>query len=69
MTQNEMILEHLQNYGSITPQEAIQQYSVMRLGARIFDLKKEGHHILTTLENSLNKYGEKVHYARYRLME
>jgi hypothetical protein len=68
LNQNERILEHLKKYGSITPKEANTEYGVMRLGARIHDLKKAGHAILTTNEKALNKYGEKIHYARYKLM-
>ena len=68
MTQNERILEHMQIFGSITPKEAMDRYGVMRLGARIYDLKKEGHRILSTNEKGTNKYGDTVHYARYRLM-
>jgi hypothetical protein len=68
LNQNERILEHLKKYGSITPKEANAEYGVMRLGARIHDLKKAGHAILTTNEKALNKYGEKIHYARYKLM-
>lgn len=45
MTQNEMILNHLRDHGSITPQEAMARYGCMRLGARIWDLKREGHAI------------------------
>lgn len=37
MTQTEMILGHLKEHGSITPLEAIRDYGIMRLGARIWD--------------------------------
>ena len=32
MTQSERILRHLQDYGSITPVEALSDYGCMRLG-------------------------------------
>lgn len=41
-TQNQRILAHLFANGAITPMDALRQYGVMRLGARIFDLKKNG---------------------------
>lgn len=34
-SQNEMVLEHLRAKGTITPMEAMNQYGIMRLGARI----------------------------------
>ena len=41
----------------------------MRLGARIFDLKREGYAIKKEMETSKNRYGEDTSYARYRLVE
>lgn len=69
MTQNEMVLQHLKAYGSITPKEAMDLYAVMRLGARIHELKKDGHRIQTTNEKAMNRFGDPVHFARYRLVE
>ena len=67
MTQTEQVLRRLQDYGSITPVEAMAEYGIMRLGARIWDLKRQGHVISTERETGVNRYGEKTAYARYRL--
>lgn len=67
VTQGERILRHLNDYGSITAQDAVREYGCMRLGARIYDLKRQGHDIRTTFEVSVNRYGEKVNYARYTM--
>lgn len=67
MKQTEKILRHLRDYGSITPLEALQEYGCMRLGARIYDLKRDGHDIRTEFETAENRYGEKTSYARYRM--
>lgn len=67
MTQSERILRHLNDYGSITALDALKEYGCMRLGARIWDLKREGYDIRTTFETSRNRYGEKISYARYIL--
>lgn len=67
MTQNERILRHLQDFGSITALDALKDYGCMRLGARIWDLKRDGHDIRTTFESAQNRYGEKVSYARYTM--
>jgi hypothetical protein len=67
MTQSQVIIEHLKKHGSITQKEAIDNYGIMRLGARIWDLKRQGHVISTERETGVNRYGEKTAYARYRL--
>jgi hypothetical protein len=45
MTQTEEILECLKSGYKITPLEALNKFGCMRLGARIWDLKREGHPI------------------------
>lgn len=67
MTQSDRILRHLRDYGSITPVDALKEYGCMRLGARIYDLKRQGHDIRTERETALNRYGEKTSFARYRM--
>ena len=69
MTQNDKILRHMREIGVITPMEAMAQYGIMRLGARIWDLKKQGYPIQTTLVNGKNRYGEPTRWASYRLEE
>ena len=39
MTQNERILRHLRDNGSITPLDALSEYGIMRLASRISDLR------------------------------
>lgn len=67
VTQGMKILKYMQDYGSITPVEAFRDLGVMRLGARIYDLEKEGVRIAHERENGTNRMGEKVSYSRYRL--
>ena len=47
MTQSDMILRYMHENGSITPWEAMREFGCMRLGARIWDLKKAGTTIIT----------------------
>ena len=65
-TQKDQILEHLETKGSITPLEAQFLYGCMRLGARIWDLKHDGHAIITETVEVTTRTG-KAHVARYRL--
>ena len=67
MSQCEQILRYLEDVGSITPMEAIEQFGCLRLAARIADLKKLGVKIRTTRAVGKNRYGEKVSYAIYFL--
>ena len=69
MKQTERILQYMRDFGSITQLEAIRDISCMRLGARIFDLKRDGYEIKKEMETSKNRYGEDTSYARYRLVD
>lgn len=69
MTQQQRILYHLEHFGSITPMEALNCYGIYRLGARIWDLKHAGNLISTERESAVNRYGDMVNYARYRLIK
>ena len=67
MTQAERILRHLRDYGTITQAEALAEYGCMRLGARIYDLKRKGHAIASERAEGRNRYDEPIRFARYRL--
>ena len=67
MKQEERILKYLRDFGSITPLQAMEDLGVMRLGARIYDLKKAGHPISRRMVTRKNRYGESVSFAEYRL--
>lgn len=69
MTQTEKILRHLEEYGSITPMDALQEYGIMRLASRICDIKRAGVAVEKEIETAKNRYGEPVRYARYRLTD
>ena len=56
MTKKEIVLEHLKKYRSITPKEAYFEYGSMRLGAVIFELRKN-HKIRTNMIDVAGKYG------------
>jgi hypothetical protein len=65
MTQCDMILRYMQDTGSITPWEAMREFGCMRLGARIYDLKRRGVAVRTELVTEQNRFGRKVQFARY----
>lgn len=67
LTQNERILRHLRDYGSLTSMEAVQEYGIMRLASRVCELRRKGHQIRAINETGRNRYGERTSYARYVL--
>lgn len=66
--QTDRILRYLDDYGSITQLEALQEFGCMRLASRISDLRNAGYGIATAWEESKNRYGETTRYARYTLV-
>lgn len=69
MSQADMILMFMRENGSITPLDAIREFGCLRLGARIYDLRKRGYSISRKLDKSTNRYGKTVTYARYMIEE
>lgn len=67
ITQKELILEYLEQFGSITHLEAMRDLGVMRLSARIADLKADGYSFTTDMVAVPNRYGRKSHVARDKL--
>lgn len=63
-TQAAMILLDLQRGHKITPLEALDRYGCFRLGARIYDLKKQGHDI----NKEMVEVGEGKRVAQYALV-
>ena len=69
LSQEKMVLKHLQEHGSITSWEAIQFYGATRLSAIIFNLRhNEGFDIVTDLEKVETRFGAKTQVARYKLI-
>lgn len=67
MTQCEKVLRHLREFGTITPMDAIREYGCLRLGARICDLRRDGHQIKSKIVTGRNRFGEVTHYAEYSM--
>ncbi len=67
--QNKMVLTYMRTNGSITSVEAFTSLGITRLSARIHDLKRMGYDIAKETIKSVNKCGNFVHYASYRVVE
>ena len=68
-TQNQRILDYINENGSITQLEALSELGVMRLASRISDLRKQGYSIISEGETVTNRYGEKCRIKKYKLEE
>ena len=66
MTQAERILYHIDTYGSITAFEAVTEYGILQLAARMCELNRKGYFFDKEVINGTNRYGEPVRYIRYR---
>ena len=62
MTQEQAILKYMKTVGPITPMEALRDFGCFRLGARVYDLRKKGHNIRSTIV----KRGD-AHVAQYSI--
>ena len=65
MTQNEQVLKYMEDFGSITPMDAMSDLGIMRLASRIHDLSQMGYPIKREMVTGKNRYGNKVHYMKY----
>ena len=66
-TQTERVLSYMEDFGSITQLQALNDLGVMRLASRISDLKKMGYPIASDVEAVKNRYGENCYIKRYSL--
>ena len=66
-TQAEMVLAYIEQFGSITQYEALQDLGCMRLASRISDLKKQGLPIKSEVIAVKNRFNENCYIKRYSL--
>jgi hypothetical protein len=67
MTKQAQVLNHLQK-SSITPLDALRKYGSFRLAALIYNLKQEGHNIITKNVNVGTKK-KPTYVAQYHLIK
>lgn len=66
-TQNQRILDYINEFGSITQLEAIRDLGCMRLASRISDLRREGFPINSEFVPVKNRFGETCRIKRYSM--
>ena len=65
----ERLMRYLTDFKSITSIEAIEQLGDTRLSATIFNLREKGVNIADRWLESKNRYGEKVRYKEYFILD
>ena len=68
MTQCQRLKEYLETHDGIDPITAWTELGIYRLGARVFDLKKQGNMITKADKTVRNRWGEKCVVAYYFLL-
>ena len=68
LTQQERIIRHLKDKGSITSLEAMKEYGIMRLTSRVCELKDQGYIIRSEFVSSKNRYNEPVSFSKNSLL-
>lgn len=66
-TQNQRIIDYINEFGSITQIQALSDLGVMRLASRISDLKRLGYPVESEMVAVVNRYGEECRVKRYKL--
>lgn len=68
-TQVTRIVKYIEDFGSITQLQALADIGVMRLPARIAEMRSSGYPIKTEMIPFTNRYGEKGRIAKYSFIE
>lgn len=66
-TQRTLVIEYMKKYGGITSKEADDDLGIMRLGARIHELRKLGLEINDEWVTVINRRGMKRRVKKYSL--
>ena len=69
MSQKELILKYIADFGSISTFEAYADLGITQLATRIKELKEKGYQFKTENVKTKNRYGRPSHYYKYYLIE
>lgn len=67
MTQTDKVLGFVREFGGITSFEAYTELGITQLGARIFELEREGYRFERIPLSKINRYGDKIRFVRYEM--
>ena len=67
LTQTEWVLRRLRKGRTLTAKRAMDERGIMRLGARIWELRQNGYKINTHMKRVKNRFGQVCYIAAYWL--
>lgn len=67
MTQKQRLLDYLYEGNTVTTLDAFRKLGITRISAVVYDLKKDGHNLITERVSVKNRYGEKCSVCRWSL--
>ena len=67
MTQKQLVVKYIKDFGSISPMEAFSDLGITKLATRVSELIRDGEKIKKQPEQRLNRYGKKCRYMRYTM--
>lgn len=65
VNQHQLILKYIEDFGSITPMQAIFDLGITKLATRISEMRKDGIQFQIDTVKSKNRYGKTVRFAKY----
>lgn len=66
-SQSAQILDWMQKGNAITQLQAMRKFGCLRLSARIFDLRADGHEVERVTVKTKNRNGYTTQFAKYYL--
>ncbi len=69
ITQRDRVLQFIKEHGSITSWQAYAELGCTQLATRISELKERGYAFEKPTVKDKNRYGDKIHYDLYKLVE
>lgn len=69
ITQRQLIIKYIEDFGSITPMQAFGDLGVTKLATRISEMRKDGMQFKIDTVKSKNRYGKTVCFARYSFVK
>ena len=69
LNQCNLILQYLNDFGSITTFESFTELGITRLPSRIYDLKEQGYKFNEEWVSRKNRYGKMICFKKYMLQK